>query len=366
MLFSELEEVLEDLSRNKQRLTVSRHAYNILLQDDEIFEPDKKQNRSGGDPSSTLVNQLFQNLYETAESSIWMRLGAEKEKLAERFHGQENAEACTVAVLALLQEQLEEKARCRQQDKSCSFFVRLSKPVLEALASDELRKDAAFYGDKVGSYLKALLEEYCALPYAERERIYYKQQLQSIELAITRQEKLKLTLNSRKKPTGGAAAPNNITYLKPLCIQKDTEQLYNYLVGMTSAQPGGPWGMGCVRLSSIKKLSSLKCSGFISADDRRKIAETIQKNGVQYLPEQGARQTILVRLTPSGERKYQQILHLRPQYARKVGAVYTFTCTQRQVENYFFKFGHDARILAPQELADKFKRMYESAAEQYK
>ena len=32
MLFSELEEVLEDLSRNKQRLTVSRHAYNILLQ----------------------------------------------------------------------------------------------------------------------------------------------------------------------------------------------------------------------------------------------------------------------------------------------------------------------------------------------
>lgn len=134
---------------------------------------------------------------------------------------------------------------------------------------------------------------------------------------------------------------------------------------MTSAQPGGPWGMGCVRLSSIKKLSSLKCSGFISADDRRKIAETIQKNGVQYLPEQGAGQTILVRLTPSGERKYQQILHLRPQYARKEGAVYTFTCTQRQVENYFFKFGHDARILAPQELADKFKRMYESAAEQY-
>lgn len=270
-----------------------------------------------------------------------------------------------MAVLALLREQLEKKARCRQQDKGCSFFVRLSKPVLEALASDELRKDAAFYGDKVGNYLKALLEEYCALPYAERERIYYKQQLQSIELAITRQEKLKLTLNSRKKPTGGAAAPNNITYLKPLCIQKDTEQLYNYLVGMTSAKPGGPWGMGCVRLSSIKKLSSLKCSGFISADDRRKIAETIQKNGVQYLPEQGAGQTILVRLTPSGERKYQQILHLRPQYARKEGAVYTFTCTQRQVENYFFKFGHDARILAPQELADKFKRMYESAAEQY-
>ena len=365
MLFSELEKVLEDLSRNKQRLTVSRHAYNILLQDDEIFEPDKKQKRSGGDPSSTLVNQLFQNLYETAESSIWMRLGAEKEKLAQRFSGQKNAEACTEAVLALLREPLEEKAHCRQQNKDCSFFVRLSKPMLEALATDELREDAAFYGDKVGNYLKALLEEYCELPYAERERIYYKQQLQSIELAITKQEKLKLTLNSRKKPTGGTAAPNNITYLKPLRLQKDTEQLYNYLVGMTSVQPGGPWSMGCVRLSSIKKLSSLKCSGFISAADRQKIAEAIQKNGVQYLPEQGAERTIRVQLTKNGERKYRQILHLRPSYARKEGAVYTFTCTQRQVENYFFKFGHDAKILAPQELADKFKRMYESAAEQY-
>ena len=62
MLFSELEEVLEDLSRNKQRLTVSRHAYNILLQDDEIFEPDKKQNRSGAAPTSTHVNHQFKKL----------------------------------------------------------------------------------------------------------------------------------------------------------------------------------------------------------------------------------------------------------------------------------------------------------------
>lgn len=96
-----------------------------------------------------------------------VRSARKRKSWPERFKGQENAEACTGAVLALLQEQLEEKARCRQQDKGCSFFVRLSKPVLEALASDEVRKDAAFYGDKVGGYLKALLEEYCALPYAE-------------------------------------------------------------------------------------------------------------------------------------------------------------------------------------------------------
>ncbi len=367
MLFSEIGDVLEDLSRNKQRLTLSHRAYSTLLHDDDIFEPDKKSKRPGGDPSSTLINQIFQNFHETAESSIQMKLSVEREALALRFVGQEKAEICTDVVLDLLREQLEKNVHRRQQDKGCSFFVRLSKPVLEALASDELREDAEFYSGKVGGYLKALLEEYCELPYAERERIYYKEQLQLIELAIANREQLKLTLNSRKKTAAalGAAAPNNITYLKPLCIQKDAEHLYNYLVGMTSAQPGGPWNIGCVRLSSIKKISSLKCSGFISAADQQKILEAIQKNGVQYLPSQGAEQTILVQLTPYGERKYHQILHLRPQYVQKEGAVYTFDCTPRQAENYFFKFGHDVKILAPQELAEKFKRMYESAAEQY-
>ena len=199
MLFSEIRDVLEDLSRNKQRLTLSRHAYSTLLHDDDIFEPDKKPKRPGGDPSSTLINQIFQNFHETAESSIQMKLSVEREALALRFVGQEKAEICTDVVLDLLREQLEKNVHRRQQDKGCSFFVRLSKPMLEALASDELREDAEFYSGKVGGYLKALLEEYCELPYAERERIYYKEQLQLIELAIANREQLKLTLNSRKK-----------------------------------------------------------------------------------------------------------------------------------------------------------------------
>ena len=34
MLFSEIGDVLEDLSRNKQRLTLSHRAYSTLLHDD--------------------------------------------------------------------------------------------------------------------------------------------------------------------------------------------------------------------------------------------------------------------------------------------------------------------------------------------
>ena len=369
MLFSELGNVLEDLSKNKQRLTLSRHAYNTLLHDDDIFDPDKQSNRPGSAPSSTLINQIFRNFYEMAESSIQMRLSFEQEVLSVRFRDPDTAAVCIDAVLALLQEQLEKKALHRLQNKDCSFFVRLSKPNLEALTSDELQKDVPFYNGKVGIYLKALLEEYCELPYAERECIYYKEAIQNIELAITDREKLKLTLNSKRKPSAdavpGKTVSNNITYLKPLCIQKDTEHLYNYLVGMTSTLPCGPWNIGCVRLSSIKKISSLKCPSFISTADRQKILEAIQKNGVQYLPDQRDEMTILVQLTSYGERKYHQILHLRPQYVKKEGNVYAFDCTMRQAENYFFKFGHDVKILAPQELAEKFKRMYESAAKQY-
>lgn len=297
MLFSEIGDVLEDLSKNKQRLTLSRHAYSTLLHDDDILEPDKKSKRPGGAPSSTLVNRLFQNFYETAESSIRIKLDNEREALTLRFKDHENAEVCINAVLTLSQEQLERNAHRRQQDRDCSFFIRLSKTNLETLASDELRAEAKFYNGKVGNYLKAFLEEYCELPYAERERIYYKEHIQISELSIINKERLKLTLNSRKSPTKddvpGMTVLNNIIYLKPLCIQKDAEHLYNYLVGMTSTQSSGPWNIGCIRLSSIKKISNLKCSGFISATDQQKIFDAIQKNDVQYLPDQGGKKRFL-------------------------------------------------------------------------
>ena len=45
--------------------------------------------------------------------------------------------------------------------------------------------------------------------------------------------------------------------------------------------------------------------------------------------------------------------------------IYEFDCTLRQAENYFFKFGHDAMVLEPENLADKFLRKYRNAVKRY-
>lgn len=62
---------------------------------------------------------------------------------------------------------------------------------------------------------------------------------------------------------------------------------------------------------------------------------------------------------------YGKMLHLRPGYAHKEGKDYVFFCTAWQAQNYFFKFGHNAKIIEPQYLAELFQRKYQSAAKQY-
>lgn len=42
------------------------------------------------------------------------------------------------------------------------------------------------FSDKVGLYWKAVIEEFCELPYSEREKIYQKEYWSSILSAIAR------------------------------------------------------------------------------------------------------------------------------------------------------------------------------------
>lgn len=75
----------------------------------------------------------------------------------------------------------------------------------------------------------------------------------------------------------------------------------------------------------------------------------------------------MVKFTEKGQKMYHRMLHLRPMFsAIREDRIYEFMITRRQAENYFFKFGHQVKILEPQELADKFSRRYESAARQYR
>ena len=74
---------------------------------------------------------------------------------------------------------------------------------------------------------------------------------------------------------------------------------------------------------------------------------------------------IHVKLTKAGVNKYRRQTHLRPPLVRELDGTYVFRCTTAQAEFYFFKFGKDAEILLPMDLRERFKSMYEAAANIY-
>ena len=340
---------------NKQRLNLSHWAGEVLARDAEAF---RVQARLGeGGISSGMVNQVFRTFCRQADASVAMALGRERQELNELFADLDAGAAARASALCLsaAERRLADRATRLLEQKGESFSFRIDKENLAFLASDEGQAEAAIYRDGVGRYFKAVLEEYCQLPYVRRERIFFGPLLDQVRLAADEKKMLRFTLY------GGR---NKGLYMKPLGCEEDMEHLYNYVVGMTAFSPEGPWRPGAVRLTSIQACVRQAGSGFLSAGDRRQIREAVRRQGVQYLPEEGAIR-VVVRLTSEGEKMYRHLMHLRPQYIARDGAVYTFCCTFRQADNYFFKFGAHARVLEPESLAELFARRYRSAARAY-
>lgn len=299
---------------NKQRLNLSDQAYAVLLNDSDVFRVvDPAKSESSG-PSSHIINHIFSRFRETAHSSITLVCQSRKIDLEKALAPVQPDAAREHAVKLLLDEYqtqlVDELQHWAKKGKAFSF--RIDKENLDYLASEEGQRESIFYGGRVGEYIKAVLEEYAEYPRVERERIYFKDVLDEIQLAISKRKMLKLTLHSVNKTRSGTV--NNILYVKPLEIRQDSERLYHYLVGINASCKDGPWTPGAIRLTSIKIASCLEQAAAISKEKERLIKSKIWENGVQYLSDSCSAGTVKVRFTPEGERQYYQILHLRPRY----------------------------------------------------
>lgn len=353
-------------AENKQRLNLSSRTYATLLNDCEVFRAANSSKQGGSGLPSHVINHIFRCFRETAQSSAALALHNRRMEL-ERLLASVRPDAARECAVQLLldgyQSQLAEGIR-RRNEKGTAFSFRLDKDNMEYLASEEGQRESVFYGDRVGQYIKSILEEYAERPYAERERIYYRDILDEIQLAVANKNMLKLTMHSVSIGEGGAT--NNLLYVKPLGLQQDSERLYNYLIGMKASCKEGPWMPGAIRLTSIKYGKYLKQTAFVDKGEQKSIENAIRKNGVQYLSDSRSAEKVKVQFTPEGERMYHRLLHLRPMYtANPEPLVYEFYCTMFQAEAYFFKYGHNVKILEPKSLADKFLRRYQSAASKY-
>lgn len=210
------------------------------------------------------------------------------------------------------------------------------------------------YYKRIGPYFKAVVEEYARLPYIQRERVFQREIIRTIDNVLNRTKKrcaVKLSLRNGKQHL-----------VIPHRIVTDIRSLYHYLVAVPCGE-SAPWMS--FRISNIVSVDEQESvSGFLSKERQARIDQAVQEQGVQFLSAELA--DVRVRLTARGVKKYQTQLHLRPKYERiEEGSVYVFRCTEAQAEFYFFKFGADAEILEPLGLAGKFKSMYQKAYQLY-
>lgn len=345
-------------AENKQRLNLSDRAYVTLLHDMEVFHVEGNVAVKNGGLPSSFVNRIFRSFRESAKASVSVALCHKRAELDLLLNSMTPEAGRASAIQLLLEHYKGEliQAVQKRRENGHSFSIRLDTDNMRYLAEDG-QGESQYYADSIGRYIKAVLEEYAERPYVERERIYYKDAIvNKVPSAEAPKKMLKLTLIS-----------SHILYMKPIGLFQDPYLMYNYLAGMTSLQvSGGSWRPSALRLASIKECRQLEHPAFLSSDKVREIEKTIQKNGVQYLPDSQQALRIVVRFTPKGERDYQKMLHLRPKYIEKVEPLtYIFDCTRFQAETYFFKFGADAQVLEPKSLAEEFLQKYRSAVQLY-
>ena len=218
-----------------------------------------------------------------------------------------------------------------------------------------------------GKYMGAVFEQYAALPYVEREKVFFAGIYSDLEDAIEFKRAINIIYTQAKTPF----------YVIPHFIEPDKLSMYNYLIGFARRieSPDEPLSIHSFRLSKIHAVEIDRHSkpghGDLSdkqqAQQRMRIKKSREKLGTMFISDEDNIVQIEVRLTPKGKQKYIEQVHMRPSGHIKPGSEneYIFTCSRRQAEYYFYKFGKDAEVLCPADIREKFLEQYRDAMRLY-
>ena len=351
---------------HKIHLNLSHSAWLVIDDDIKSFSYGEKYNLAG------FLNRVFTNFHLEADASIEERYMERANELSVLFSSKEfkkiDEKTSNLYMDKILNEYrttLEEKIK--QYPKGEGRKVRINKENVSAL---EESLDSEFYEGAIGAYWKAIFEEYAGKPIYERERIYFKDNVELIESAISQRKKLKLSILKRTDSQGNEEVTRRF-YLSPYKIIQDKTRSYNYVVGYSEELlddgTRAPKRVACYRISRIDHMTIIRSEiAFIKEDDKKAIDDMIAQKEPQFLV--GEVLDIKVRFTKRGEESFQRQLYLRPQTYQKVeGEEYTyiFKCTEIQAINYFFKFEREALILSPKSTREKFMEKYRLAYEKY-
>lgn len=347
---------------NQQRLSISTFAWEIIQHDMIMFNNNKFSN---------FINHIFENFYQRANCSIAYQKTALENKLRSNLESLLNKEkkraivAETIQLLLTLKEQDGKAAVLKTLENKKGDYVsklfRLNDTNLNYLCGITSNKqnnfmvcdEDTYYGiKKRKDYIECLLEEYCLLPYIEREKVYFSSYFDAINKSITEERQLDVKIDKK-----------DIVYrIKPYAIRTNTQQTASYLVGYSFDMSKTV----SFRISSIKSLPiSRSFSAHLYKAEKEYLESQISIKGVEYLVYDMSE--VIVKFSEEGIRLYNRISTSRPlcNTVLESGKEITFNCTLRQAEIYFWKLGNSVEIIAPQQLRDQFKKMYNDGEKLY-
>ncbi len=336
---------------HKIRITLSNRAKLTLEEDMSIFKTEK---------ITTFINLVFENYRSEAKSSISLYLEQKRLEIDPLFDKANlSASSKELAIDCLLKAEEEILKKLSQQylaPKGTSHLYHINNQNVGYLEED-CEEDR--YYERPGLYLRAVIEEYCSLPFIERERIYKKKIYEVIEAACSNKEILKI-----QAPYNGK---NQSFYVYPYKIVADSFQTQSYLVcySRKAEETDKDKIIASFSMARINVPEQRKKTFHLTKQEINNIEKKLAVYSPTYLIEPPA--LIKVKLTPGGIRRYQSNIYSRPSKIEELSTddIYVFDCTPQQIYNYFFPFGSKAEIISPDYVREIFITAYSNALKIY-
>ena len=330
---------------HKVRITLSVNARIKMAEDMTIFRVEK---------ATTFINTVFDNYKNEAKASISLYLHQRRLALEELFSKSElddySRKAAIECLLAEEKRTACENAKTFKSLKGEGKLYHINNKNVQFLTEDCEEEE---YYSRPGFYIRAVVEEYCSLPFIERERIYRKDVYETIAHARDKNQILKIKVRQYDK------VRNFFVY--PYKILPDPLQTQSYLTCYTkeAGSEGSGKTIASFAMARLNPPTVLAKTFHLTKKEKDAIQEQIEKNSPAYLLDKA--EQIRIRLTENGKQIYQSRLSNRPEKIAVIDDIYVFDCTQRQIFNFFFSFGAEAEILSPESLREQFRSTLSNA-----
>ena len=336
----------------KIRVALSDRARIIMTEDMEVFGTTKE---------ASFINTVLYNYKDEAKSSISLYLQQRLLELDRLFSTSElDTKSKEISIDQILNHEKTELLKKKEEilsAKSTSKLYHINDQNIDHLIYES--EEDKYYG-RPGLYIHAIMEEYCSLPFIERERIFRKDIYDIVDRACKETRILKIHSNIESK--------DRLFYVYPYKIVPDPFHTQSYLVcySRTAEEKDSDKVVASFSMARINRPSMLTKTFHLNKQEIANIEFQLSNNSPAYLL--GKPEQVKVKLTKHGKQIFQKKLFSRPLKIDELSTddIYVFDCTLRQAYNYFFSFGPDAEILEPKQLRDEFKLNLSNAIKKYK